>query len=141
MYAHIKGLAKMDAADVPVGTSMETETRGRGASSAPVAATGWGAKGGDLLKAAPSAIASAVAEGAMRTMAKNVGGNTNVHGFVGTSGTAGKSVAEGSLHSGAKDLGGNTNVHGFRSSTSKAPAAHNHEDSFQRRKGVVNTVG
>lgn len=138
MYAHIKGLAKMDAADVPTGTSMATETRGRGA-SAPAAATGWGAKGGDLLEAAPSAIATAVAEGAMKTVAKNVGGNTNVHGFAGTSGTAGKSVAEGSLHTASKNLGGNTNVHGFGGRSK--PAAHTHEDSFQRRKGVVNTVG
>lgn len=106
MYSHIKGLARMDAGDVPVGTSMATDS-GAGRGAAAPAATGWGAKGGELLKTGPSAVATAVAEG-IRTAPKGVGAG---------------------------------NVHGFASKASGGSKLHNHEDAFQRRKGVVNTVG
>ena len=111
MYGHLSALKRMGtaAADIPTGSSMGVDRSGGGGRE-PVAATGWGAKGG--LQTQSSAIADAAAQNGLRTTA--VGGPR---------------------------VGGNSNVHGFASKTAAAPAMHNHASSFQRAKGVVNTVG
>ena len=115
MYGHLKALTRMGdgVADVPIGTSMETESRPRGA-AAPAAAGGWGARtNGSSAAAAPPAMGAAkvgAADNALKTIAKDVGG-------------------------------GNARVHGFASNKGSGSALHSHADSFQRSKGVVNTVG
>jgi hypothetical protein len=74
---------------------------------------------------------------AMATMAKSVADNANVHGF-----NTSTSGAGGGLATTAKSVG-RANVHGFggTGAGNSTAAHHNHEDSFQRRKGVVNTMG
>jgi hypothetical protein len=47
-------------------------------------------------------------------------------------------VAQNALKTTAKGV---ANVHGFASKTSGGSSLHKHADSFQRSKGVVNTVG
>lgn len=47
-------------------------------------------------------------------------------------------VAQNALKTTSKGV---ANVHGFASKTSGGSKLHTHEDSFQRSKGVVNTVG
>jgi len=163
MYGHLKGLTRMGTgtADIPTGSSMAVDIGGRN-NGTPAAASGWGAKGGDLMKSGPSAIADAARENSRATASVTggkVGTNSNVHGFANTSSLeASRKVSGGS---GAPSLGGdgappmgmstaaftggkvgtNSNVHGFSSGGSSKPSIHAHADSFQRSKGVVNTLG
>ena len=97
MYGHLKGLSRMGdgGADIPSGSSMGVD-RGRPLNAPPVAATGWGAKGGDLLKSAPSAIAQAAIDNSLKTTAKAVG-SANVHGFASKAGGS-------ALHTGASSF-------------------------------------
>jgi hypothetical protein len=94
VYGHLKSLTRMGdgAGDAPTGTSMGVDRSVKGV----VAATGWGAKGTDLLKdAAPSAIQQAAREGALKTTAT---GMANVHGFSHKLATGSK------LHTGASSF-------------------------------------
>lgn len=75
---------------------------------------------------------------AMATAAKGVGA-ARVHGFGNGAGTSGGSTA-GAMPTASKGVGG-ANVHGFGKGSSGGSSLHNHEDAFQRRKGVVNTIG
>jgi len=114
MYGHLKALTGMGkgAGDIPVGSSMSSEpARGSTVRTSSAPLTGWGA-------------GRAAGEAAMK-------------------GGAGSAVADAiaaSVKTGAKGVGAG-NVHGFASKTAAKPSVHNHADSFQRSKGVVNTVG
>ena len=93
MYGHLKSLTRMGdgAGDAPTGTSMGFDRSVKGV----VAATGWGAKGTDILKNQPeSAIQTAARENALKTKAT---GMANVHGF------AHKSTGS-ALHTGASSF-------------------------------------
>ena len=114
MYGHLRALTGMGkgAADIPVGTSMASETGRSGATrTSGGALSGWGAgaRAGEaaMKGGAGSAVADAIASN-VRTGNKGVGAG---------------------------------NVHGFASKTAGVAPVHNHADSFHRAKGVVNTVG
>ena len=153
MYSHIKALTRMNAADVPVGTSIEKEGSGSSSSS------GNGKIDAKNFGAVASAMAKDVAttqkgnarvsgfnnggsvtntQGAMSTASKGVGA-AKVHGFGNGSGNSGGTTA-GAMSSNSKGV---ANVHGFGggSKPTLSSTFHNHEDAFQRRKGVVNTIG
>jgi hypothetical protein len=159
MYSHIKALTRMGAADIPAGTSMEREGSGSGSGSGSggrVDAKNFGAMAAAMAKDAAKGGAGAPAarvhgfggggtgsiaastEGAMATAAKGVG-NARVHGFGSGAGTGGGTTGNAMATAGK----GVANVHGFGggSKPTLTSTFHNHEDSFQRRKGVVNTVG
>lgn len=157
MYSHIKALTRMGAADIPAGTSMEREGSGSGSGSGSggrVDAKNFGAMAASMAKdaakggapqarvhgfgAAGTGTIAASTEGAMATAAKGVG-NARVHGFGSGAGTGGGTTGNAMATAGK----GVANVHGFGggSKPSLTSTFHNHEDSFQRRKGVVNTVG
>lgn len=109
MYGHLKALSGMGsgAADIPTGTSMGGSGAPTRKDAAPLHGWGSGRLAGEQAgKVAPSAIADAVAQNALKTTSKGV-----------------------------------ANVHGFASKTSGGSKLHTHADSFQRSKGVVNTVG
>ena len=80
------------AGDAPTGSSMGVDRSVKGV----VAATGWGAKGTDILKSQPeSAIQAAARESGLKT--RTLGGGGNVHGFAQKAGGS-------SLHTGASSF-------------------------------------
>lgn len=116
MYGHLKALTGMGkgAADIPTGTSMggsEAASAPTRASAAPLHGWGAGRKAGEAALASGGGSSSAIAD-AVADRVK----------------TAPKAVGAG-------------NVHGFASKTAGGSKLHTHADSFQRAKGVVNTVG
>ena len=121
-------------------------TGGAGGSAAPAAAAAAPKKGvanvhGFGGGAGAGAGATSNTEHAMPTVSRGGvgGGNSNVHGFDTSSGAAGE--GQKAMATTAKNVG-RANVHGFAGTGAgnTTAAHHNHEDSFQRRKGVVNTV-
>lgn len=154
MYSHIKGLARMGAADVPVGTSIEKEGSGSSSSSnGKIDAKNFNSvaaamakdvattqKGNARVMGFNSGATGSVTntQGAMSTASKGVGA-AKVHGFGNGSGNSGGTTA-GAMSSNSKGV---ANVHGFGggSKPTLSSTFHNHDDAFQRRKGVVNTIG
>ena len=109
------------------------------AASAPAAAPRKGVANVHGMGGAAGAASNT--EHAMPTVSRGGvgGGNSNVHGFDTSSGAAGEGNK--AMATTAKAVG-RANVHGFAGTGAgnSTAAHHNHEDSFQRRKGVVNTV-
>ena len=169
MYGHIKSLSKLGkgAGDIHEGQSMQREGSKRDSSAIGThdlggKKVGWSgaansAAGGSTSASSGTDGVSTMKKGvanvhgfgggssgsasntdhAMSTMSKDVSSNTNVHGFNTSSSTAG------AMKTTAKAVASNTNVHGFGGTGAGNNTAkhHNTADSFQRRKGVVNTFG
>ena len=170
MYGHIKSLSKLGkgAGDIHEGQSMQREgskrdssaigshdlggkkvTGGGATNTAAVASALSASAGTDGVSTMKKGVANVHGFGggssgsasntdhAMSTMSKDVSSNTNVHGFNTSSSTAG------AMKTTAKAVASNTNVHGFGGTGAGNNTAkhHNTADSFQRRKGVVNTFG
>jgi hypothetical protein len=169
MYGHIKSLSKLGkgAGDIHEGQSMQREgskrdssaigthdlggkkVGGSGAANSAAGGSTSASSGTDGVSTMKKGVANVHGFGggssgsasntdhAMSTMSKDVSSNTNVHGFNTSSSTAG------AMKTTAKAVASNTNVHGFGGTGAGNNTAkhHNTADSFQRRKGVVNTFG
>jgi len=170
MYGHIKSLSKLGkgAGDIHEGQSMQREGSKRDSSAigthdlggkkvsasgatntAAVAAALSASAGTDGVSTMKKGVANVHGFGggssgsasntdhAMSVVSKDVSSNTNVHGFNTSSSTAG------AMKTTSKAVASNTNVHGFGGTGAGSNTAkhHNTADSFQRRKGVVNTFG
>lgn len=114
MYDHIKSLAKMRAADVPTGTSIRRDEGGSSKRPGGGNRLGGGSGTSNRSESGPpklDARNTAAVADVIRTTTTTVG-RARISGFA-------------SLNPGM----------------SAAAKVHLHEDSFQRRKGVVNTFG